>query len=58
MFDAESSLIHKNVDLNESDISNFFTKEELLQAVAPTTREVDFKKFEGPYLRMFNYKEL
>lgn len=58
MFDSESSLVYDKVNLNDSSISNFFTKDDLIRAVAPSTGEVNYKYFEGPYLRMFNYKTL
>lgn len=55
-FDKHSELVFKDVD--QPEISNYFTKDELIYAVAPTTREVNYKKFKGPYLTMFNYKTL
>lgn len=56
--DIHSYLVYDNIRPEDLEISNYFTKEELIQAVSPTTREVNYKKFTGPYLHMFNYKTL
>lgn len=57
-FDKNVQLITGDVYSKIGDISPYFTKQDLIQAVAPSTREINLKYFEGPYLRMFNYKTL
>ena len=57
-FDKNSRLINDDVYSEIGDISPYFTKENLIQAAAPSTREVNLRYYDGPYLRMFNYKTL
>lgn len=57
-FDKNSRLVNDDIYSELGDISPYFTKENLIQAAAPSTREVNLRYYDGPYLRMFNYKTL